>query len=343
MKIDDAADLLASQGIEDDDVIDAVQKLRLEGGAQHFEDLSLNLLGVPPCHLLNRRSGKVGGHDDQCILEVYRPPLPVCQASVFQDLKQQIEDLRVGFLDLVEQDHRIGSSLDGLGQESPLLVAHVAWRRANQPRHRVLFHELRHVQTHHGLLVVEQKLGQGSRQLRLAHSGRTQKNEGSDGPVLVLQSGTAPANRVGHRGQSLSLTDDPAAEPLFHMYQLADLSFQHLGHRNTGPFGHHLSNVFLIDLFLEHPTGLLHLFQLPLGGIQLLLQIDQGAVAYFRDPAQVAGPLLLLLFDSSLLDSLLQLPDTGDQDTLVLPAGLLLGRGFLEVGQLALQGSQPFL
>src|SRR2546430_13158186 len=46
-----------------------------------------------------------------------------------------------------------------------------AGRRADHPRHRVLFHVLRHVEPHQGLLVVEQELGdRKSTRLNSSHS-----------------------------------------------------------------------------------------------------------------------------------------------------------------------------
>ena len=65
-------------------------------------------------------------------------PWAVGQATVLQDLQQRVEDVRVGLLDLVEQDdgERLAAHL--LGELAALLVADVAGRGAEQPRDRVL-------------------------------------------------------------------------------------------------------------------------------------------------------------------------------------------------------------
>ena len=92
--------------------------------------------------------------------------------------------------------HRVGPAADGLGEVAALLVADVAGRRADQPGHGVPLHELAHVEADHGVLVVEQELGQRLRQLGLAHAGGPQEDERADGPVGVLQAGAAAAHGV---------------------------------------------------------------------------------------------------------------------------------------------------
>ena len=57
------------------------------------------------------------------------------------DLEQDVEDIRVGLLDLVEQQHRVRLAAHGLGQLAALVVADVAG--ASQPDgDRMLLHVL---------------------------------------------------------------------------------------------------------------------------------------------------------------------------------------------------------
>src|SRR4026208_284990 len=58
-----------------------------------------------------------------------------------------------------------------LGELAPLLVADIARRCADHPRHGVLLHELGHVDAHHRLFGVEQELGERFRELGLAGAG----------------------------------------------------------------------------------------------------------------------------------------------------------------------------
>ena len=74
-----------------------------------------------------------------------RPLLSVSDAVVHH-LQQQVEQIRVRLLDLVEQQHRVRRLVDRVGQQAALIEADVAGRRADQARHRVPLHVLRHVE-----------------------------------------------------------------------------------------------------------------------------------------------------------------------------------------------------
>jgi hypothetical protein len=134
-------------------------------------------------------------------------PWPSVRAAVVEHLQQDVEDVRVGLLDLVHQDHAVGPAAHGLGQVAALLVADVAGRRADQPGHRVLLHELGHVDAHHGLFGVEQELGQRLAQLGLADAGGAEEQERADRPVRVRQPGAGAADGVGHGAHRLVLAD----------------------------------------------------------------------------------------------------------------------------------------
>ena len=66
--------------------------------------------------------------------------------TVFQNLQQRIEDVRVSLLDLVEQHHGERLAANLLGQLATLFVTDIAGRRTEQPRNRVLLAELAHVE-----------------------------------------------------------------------------------------------------------------------------------------------------------------------------------------------------
>ena len=103
---------------------------------------------------------QVRRHHDHRVLEVDGAALPVGHAAVVEHLQQHVEHVRVRLLDLVEQDHAVRLAPHRFGQVAALLVADVARRRADQPRDRVLLHELGHVDADHVMLGVEQELGE---------------------------------------------------------------------------------------------------------------------------------------------------------------------------------------
>ena len=123
----------------------------------------------------NGLAGNVAGQDDDAVGEVHRPALAVRDAAVVQHLEQHVEHFGMGFLHLVQQDHRIGLAPYGLRELAPFLVTHVAGRRANESGYGMALHIFRHVEPHNGGLVVKELLRQGFAQFRLAHAGGAQE------------------------------------------------------------------------------------------------------------------------------------------------------------------------
>ena len=111
--------------------------------------------------------------------------MAVRQAPVVQDLQQDVEDVGVSLFNLVEQDHRVGTTAHLFRKLPALLVANITGRGTDQPGDGMLFHVLRHVNAKHGVLVVEQELRQGTSQFGLSDSSRTQEQERANGPVRI--------------------------------------------------------------------------------------------------------------------------------------------------------------
>jgi hypothetical protein len=119
---------------------------------------------------------------------VRRPSSSTCSSTL------KTSSMRL--LDLVEQHHLIGPPPHRFGQHAALVVADIARRRADQPRHRMLLHEFAHVDAHHRGARRRTEFGERLGQLGLADAGRAQEHERADRPVRVLQ----PA-RAAHRGR----------------------------------------------------------------------------------------------------------------------------------------------
>ena len=99
---------------------------------------------------------------------------------VLEDLEEDVEDLRMGLLDLVEEDDAVVLAADGLGQLAALVEADVAGRGADQARHVVALHELAHVDLDERVLAAEHELGEGLGELRLPDAGGAEEDERAD-------------------------------------------------------------------------------------------------------------------------------------------------------------------
>src|SRR5699024_2568008 len=104
LECDDAAELLAVERLEHDDVVETVEELGLEGGAHHLHHpIVLLLLGERL--VLQRDGAEVRGEDEDRGAEVHGPSLAVGEAPVVEHLQQHVEHVLVRLLDLVEQHH----------------------------------------------------------------------------------------------------------------------------------------------------------------------------------------------------------------------------------------------
>src|SRR3954469_5727653 len=130
---------------------------------------------------------------------------------------------------------------------APLVVSDVARRRADEPRHGVLLHVLRHVDAHHRVLVAEQELGERARQLGLTHARRAQEDERAGRPLRVLQARARAPDRLRDDLDRLVLTDDPLVQLVLHAHQLLGLGLGELEDRDARPHRDDVRDLLLAD------------------------------------------------------------------------------------------------
>ncbi len=172
--VDNPQDLLLGQRREDHNIVDTVDKLRTEVMLHLLFHLLLYLVcdGSVLAHLLDQqRASDVGCHNDDSIFEIHRAPLIVGQPAVVQKLQQDVEHIRMGFLNFIEEDDAVGPAAHSLCQLAAFVVAHISRRRSQKPRHGVLFHVFGHVDADHVALRIEQRLGQRLGKLCLSYAG----------------------------------------------------------------------------------------------------------------------------------------------------------------------------
>ncbi len=189
----------------------------------------------------------VRGHDDDGVLEVHRVAQAVGELSVFKYLQQDVEDIRMRFLDFVQQDDRIGRALHALGELTAFFVADVSRRRADQLRDRMLLHEFRHIEADQRFLAAEHELRQGASDFGLADAGGTEEQERTDGPVRALQAGAAAANGAGQRAdgfvlEMMRLCSSSSMRSSFWRFFFLDRRDGH-----AGPARDHVFDVFAAD------------------------------------------------------------------------------------------------
>ncbi len=239
----------------------------------------------------DRGRADVRRHDHDRVAEVDLAALGVRQLPVLEDLEEDVEDVRVGLLDLVEEDDRVRLAAHGLGELAALVVADVAGGRADEPGHGVLLHVLRHVHLDHGVLVAEEELGERARQLGLADAGGAEEDERAGRALRVLDARARAADRLRHGDDRLVLADHALVELVLHADELLRLRLGELEDRDARPHGDDVGDLLLADL------GLLVLLR----GAPLVLELALLLRELALLVAQVRGLLELLGLDRRLL------------------------------------------
>ncbi len=70
----------------------------------------------------------------------------VGEFAVIHYLQHDVVKIRMGFLDLVEQQHRMRVLINRIGEQPTLIETDIAGRRANEAADRVALHVFRHVE-----------------------------------------------------------------------------------------------------------------------------------------------------------------------------------------------------
>ena len=181
----------SSSGLSASKMITSSRRL-MNSGLNAERTAAITCSSVPP-------DAEVGRQDQDRVAEVDRAALAVGQPALVEHLQQHVEHVRVGLLDLVEQDHRVRTPSHRLGQLTALVVADVAGRRTDKAGHRVLLAVLAHVDADHRAFVVEEELRQRLCQLGLADAGRAEEHERARRTVRVGDTGPAAAHRIRDR------------------------------------------------------------------------------------------------------------------------------------------------
>ena len=58
--------------------------------------------------------------------------MTIGQDTILQDLEQDIKDIRMGFLNLIKENHRVGLSAHPFGQLTTIVITDITGRRPDQ-------------------------------------------------------------------------------------------------------------------------------------------------------------------------------------------------------------------
>ena len=195
---------------EGDRRIETVAEFRREQLVDRLGVVALALLAGEAIGVLGHVGGAgIGGHDQDDVPEIDLLAIVVGQLAVVHHLQEDVEQVGMGLLDLVEQQHAMRMLVDLVGQQAALVEADIARRRADQPRDGVALHVLRHVEAHE---LDAERGGELARDLGLADTGRAGEEIAADRLLAVAQAGAGELDRGGQRLDRFLLAVDRALQ-----------------------------------------------------------------------------------------------------------------------------------
>ena len=173
--------------MEYDDFVNSVQKFRLEHPFHLFHHLALHVLIVLTL-IFCRKEAKslrrnnvlcpgVGCHDDTGLFEINFSALRIGDVAIVEYLQQNVEHIRVSFLDLIEQDHTVRIATHFFRELAALFVANVSRRGTDQLGNAVFLHVFRHINADQGLLGAEDCFCECFGKFCFANSGRAEEQK----------------------------------------------------------------------------------------------------------------------------------------------------------------------
>ena len=182
--------------MEYNNLVDSVQEFRLKHPFDFFHHLALHVFVVFPLIFCRKESkafrrynvlcSGIGCHDNAGLFEINFSALRVGDMAIIKYLQQNVEHIRVSFLDLIEQDHTVRVAAHFFRELAAFLVANVSRRGTDQLGNAVFLHVFRHINADQGLLCTENCLGECFGKFCFSDTGRSKKQEGSCRTVRVF-------------------------------------------------------------------------------------------------------------------------------------------------------------
>src|SRR5450759_3082696 len=162
--------------MEYDYFIKAVQEFRFELLVHDFHHFLSHFIFIVQ-KFKDPLASDIGSHYNDRILKIHCAPVAISEPSIIKYLEQEVKDIRMCFLDLIEQNDRIWPPPHRFRKLPAFLVSHITRRRADKPCYCVLFHIFTHVKPYHRSFIIEHEFCQRSAKFSLSHACRAKEHE----------------------------------------------------------------------------------------------------------------------------------------------------------------------
>src|SRR5690606_16837564 len=109
-------------------------------------------------------STHVGGENNDRITEIHGATQAVRHAAVFQNLEEQVHDIRVRFFDLIKEHNGVGATPDSLTELAAFFVSHISGRAPQQTTAGEFLHVLGHIDLDERFGIPEHEFGKVARE-----------------------------------------------------------------------------------------------------------------------------------------------------------------------------------
>ena len=171
-------------------------------------------------------------------------------------LQQHIEQIRVRFFNLVEQQNTMRVLVNAIGQQAALVIADIAGRRAKQARYGMTLHIFRHIKaqqfySHSG--------SQLPRHFGFADTGRAGEQIAANRLFSFAQTGTRQFYGSSQRSNRFVLPEHHTLQRDIEAFQLLRIVFGDGFRRYPRHCGNGRLNIFHADRFFSLRCGQQHL------------------------------------------------------------------------------------
>ncbi len=305
----DGSKVFLRNRLENNDIVDTVQKFRSEQTMHLFHHARFNEL-IVLCFFISAGikaetlrthdllGASIGRHDDDRILKGNRSTLGIGNVSIVQHLQQNIQHIRMSLFNFIKKNNRIGISTHLFAELSSLVIADIAWRGTDHFRNAVLLHVFGHIDTDKIGFRSKHRLGQCLTELRFSHACRAKEHEGANRALRILQTYAASTNGSGHCGHSFRLSDHTTMKGFFKVHQSLRFSLRELFYRNSSPLRNNLCNIGFSDMQL-----MLCFFVLPFSKRKIQLRsLTKLFLFQLGSCFKILSPNAVLLFCIHLLE-----------------------------------------
>ena len=237
----------------------------------------------------------------------------------------------MGFLDLVQQHHRIGLAAHRFGEHAATAVADVAGRGALELADGVGLLVLGEVDADQVAFAAVEGVGQGVGGLGLAHAGGAGQEEYADRLGRVAESGAIGLDALGDGAQGGLLAHHPLAHSLRQGTDGVGFVGEHLAHRDAGPAGDHRGHGTRVHLLGNQRVVLADGFEAGRQARQFGGQVVDATVQFLVGLGRVGAFAEGQQFAAGV-------EQFAHRFAFLVPAGLQLADGPAVIARLAFQG-----